>query len=118
MHKNHSMICHILAFSFPAIGKKWTLIALSVPFIGGWVVLVFANSYGMLLAGRILTGFSGGAFVLAAPAYTAEIAEAKYRGALGALMQLMVCFGILFINVNCSTNWQVRRFKKYLIFLL
>jgi predicted MFS family arabinose efflux permease len=108
MCEDHSMNCRILAFSFPTIGKKWTLIALSVPFIGGWVVLVFANSYGMLLAGRILTGFSGGAFVLAAPAYTAEIAEAKYRGALGALMQLMVCFGILFINVNCSTNWQVK----------
>jgi len=97
----------LAAFSFPTIGKKWTLIALSVPFIGGWVVLLFANSYGMLLAGRILTGFSGGAFVLAAPAYTAEIAESKYRGALGVLMQLMMCFGILFINVNCNTNWKL-----------
>ena len=95
------------ALSFPTIGKKWTLIVLSIPFIAGWLALVFANSYSLLLAGRILTGFSGGAFVLAAPAYTAEIAEAKYRGALGALMQLMVCFGILFINLNCKTDWQV-----------
>ena len=83
------------------------MIGLSLPFIAGWVVLVVAESYGMLLAGRILTGFSGGAFVLAAPAYTAEIAEAKYRGPLGALMQLMVFLGILFINVNCSTSWKV-----------
>jgi len=95
------------ALSFPTIGKKWTLIVLSIPFIAGWLALVFANSYSLLLAGRILTGFSGGAFVLAAPAYTAEIAEAKYRGALGALMQLMVCFGILFINLNCKTDWQL-----------
>ena len=92
------------------------MIALSVPFICGWIVLVFANSYGLLLAGRILTGFSGGAFVLAAPAYTAEIAEAKYRGALSALMQLMLCFGILFINVNCSTDWQVRLHKILMSF--
>ena len=53
-----------------------------------------------------LLGFAGGAFVLAAPAYSSEIAETKYRGALGTLMQLMVCCGILFINVNCSTDWR------------
>ena len=47
------------------------------PFIGGWVVLVLASNYAMLLIGRFLTGFSGGAFVLAAPAYTADIAEPK-----------------------------------------
>ena len=55
---------------------------------------------------RFLTGFAGGAFVLAAPAYSSEIAETKYRGALGTVMQLMVTLGILFINVNCSTNWK------------
>ena len=55
---------------------------------------------------RFLTGFAGGAFVLAAPAYSAEIAETKYRGALGTVMQLMVTLGILFINVNCNTNWK------------
>ena len=48
------------------------------PFIGGWVVLVLASNYAMLLIGRFLTGFSGGAFVLAAPEYTADIAEPKY----------------------------------------
>merc|ERR1712123_356081 len=35
----------IAAFSFPTIGKKWSLIALSVPFIGGWIILVFAKNY-------------------------------------------------------------------------
>ena len=44
--------------------------------------------------------------MLAAPAYSAEIAETKYRGALGTVMQLMVTLGILFINVNCNTNWK------------
>ena len=45
-------------------------------------------------------------FLLAAPAYSAEIAETKYRGALGSLMQVMVCLGMLFVNINCSTNWR------------
>ena len=38
---------------------------------------------------RFITGFCGGMFVLAAPAYSSEVAEAKYRGALGSLMQVM-----------------------------
>ena len=53
-----------------------------------------------------LLGFAGGAFVLAAPAYSSEIAETKYRGILGTMMQLMVCVGILFINLNCETDWR------------
>jgi len=93
------------AFSF--IGKKWSLVSLAIPFIGGWLMLVFAENTALLLVGRAITGFAGGAFVLAAPAYSSEIAETKYRGALGTLMQLMVCCGILFINVNCSTDWRV-----------
>ena len=55
-------------------------------------------------------GFAGGAFLLAAPAYSSEIAEKKYRGALGTVFQLMVCCGILFIDVNCSTNWRGKYF--------
>jgi len=93
------------AFSF--IGKKWSLVSLAIPFIGGWLMLVFAENTALLLVGRFITGFAGGAFVLAAPAYSSEIAETKYRGALGTMMQLMVCCGILFINVNCSTDWRV-----------
>ena len=79
----------------------------SVPFIGGWVLLTLAKEdAAMLLVGRFITGFCGGMFVLAAPAYSSEIAETKYRGLLGTLMQLMVCLGIFFINVNCSTDWR------------
>jgi len=89
--------------AFPRIGKKWFLICLALPFVAGWLVLLFASEdYWMLLLGRFLTGFSGGAFVLAAPAYSAEIAETKYRGTLGTMMQVMVTLGIFFINVNCA----------------
>ena len=45
-------------------------------------------------------------FVLAAPAFSSEIAETKYRGTLGSMMQLMIGIGILFINVNCETDWR------------
>ena len=80
--------------------------AISFPFIGGWLLLLLAQNTAMLLLGRFITGFCGGMFILAAPAYSSEIAETKYRGALGSLMQVMVCLGMLFVNVNCSTDWR------------
>ena len=62
------------------------------------------------LPGRVLTGFSGGAFALLAPAYSSETVEQGIKGALGSLQQLMVCFGLLFVNVlGKFVSWQVRR---------
>ena len=61
----------------------------------------------MLLVGRFSTGFGAGAYVMVAPAYVAEIAEDKYRGLLGTLMQLMLNLGILFVYLNCSTDWRL-----------
>ena len=40
------------AVTFPIIGKKWSLVALAIPFIGGWFLLCFAKSLAMLLIGR------------------------------------------------------------------
>ena len=40
------------AVTFPIIGKKWSLVALAVPFIGGWLLLFFAQNVAMLLIGR------------------------------------------------------------------
>ena len=113
----------VAAVAFQLIGKKWTLIAVSVPFIAGWLLLLLAKNSAMLLVGRFflilnhkhcisiesfrfITGFCGGMFVLAAPAFSSEIAETKYRGTLGSMMQLMIGIGILFINVNCETDWR------------
>merc|ERR1719341_2373541 len=103
-----ALVPWIASVAFQFIGKKWTLIVVSVPFIGGWVLLTLAKEdAAMLLIGRFITGFCGGMFILAAPAYSSEIAETKYRGALGSLMQVMVCLGMLFVNFNCSTDWRV-----------
>merc|ERR1711971_881263 len=43
------------AVGFPRIGKKWFLLALSLPFVAGWVIILFADNYAMLLVGRFLT---------------------------------------------------------------
>ena len=56
------------------------------------------------------TGFAGGAFALAAPLYIVEIAEPSMRGALASTMQLMVTFGIFFVNglsIHSFLHWNI-----------
>lgn len=60
------------------------------------------------MAGRFILGMAGGAFAVAAPCYTSEIAEKEIRGALGSYFQLMVTFGILFVYaVGYGVDLQV-----------
>ena len=44
----------VAAVAFQLIGKKWTLIAVSVPFIAGWLLLLLAKNSAMLLVGRFI----------------------------------------------------------------
>lgn len=83
-----------MAFFFDILGRKWTMIGLAPFFTLAWLMLAFAKNMEMYLIARFLTGFCGGAFCVAAPNYTAELAEASIRGFLGTLFQLMVCSGI------------------------
>lgn len=47
----------------------------------------------------IIDDILGGAFCVAAPLYTSEIAEKEIRGALGSYFQLLLTVGILFSYV-------------------
>ena len=90
------------------VGKRWTIIILALPFIIGWVLIMLAVNAPMLYAGRLLTGFSGGAFGLLAPSYTSEISEPSIRGALGSLQQLIATLGVLFVTVvGKVVAWRV-----------
>jgi MFS family permease len=92
----------------PRLGKKWTMIILALPFIAGWLMIIFSVNAPMLYIGRLLTGFSAGAFGLLAPSYTSEIAEPSIRGALGSLQQLVATLGVLFVTVvGKYVTWRV-----------
>lgn len=77
------------------IGRKNSMLILVVPFTIGWLCLIFANSIPLFYIGRFITGFSGGAFCVTAPMYTAEISEKDIRGSLGSYFQLLLTVGIL-----------------------
>ncbi|EGI59828.1 PREDICTED: facilitated trehalose transporter Tret1 isoform X1 [Acromyrmex echinatior] len=77
------------------IGRKTAMLIMVVPFTIGWLLIIFSNSVLMFYFGRFITGLSGGAFCVAAPLYTAEIAEKEIRGTLGSYFQLLLTVGIL-----------------------
>ncbi|XP_029158248.1 facilitated trehalose transporter Tret1 isoform X2 [Nylanderia fulva] len=77
------------------IGRKTAMLLMVIPFTVGWLLIIFSNSVLMFYFGRFITGLSSGAFCVAAPLYTSEIAESEIRGALGSYFQLMLTVGIL-----------------------
>ncbi|XP_075978584.1 solute carrier family 2 member nebulosa isoform X2 [Anticarsia gemmatalis] len=91
-----AFICIPIGIIMDMIGRKTTMLLLVIPFTLGWLLITFASSVGMLIAGRFITGLAGGAFCVTAPAYTSEIAQDSIRGTLGSYFQLMITVGILF----------------------
>lgn len=92
-----AIICIFIGSIIQVIGRKLTMLLLVVPFTIGWALVIFASNVPMLILGRFLLGISGGAFCVAAPTYTAEIAQSSIRGTLGSYFQLMMVIGILFV---------------------
>lgn len=75
------------------------MLLLVIPFTIGWLLVIFASNLAMLMVGRFLLGVAGGAFCVAAPTYTGEIAQSSIRGTLGSYFQLMMVTGILFVYI-------------------
>nr|ACU24752.1 AT02749p [Drosophila melanogaster] len=81
------------------IGRKTTMLILLPPFFIGWLLILLASHIAMLLLGRFVVGFCGGAFCVACPMYVTEIAQVQYRGTMGCFFQLLIVFGILYAFV-------------------
>lgn len=90
-----AVICIPIGILTDMIGRKYSMLLMVVPFTIGWLLIIFAKSVIMFYIGRFITGLSGGAFCVAAPIYTAEIAENEIRGTLGSYFQLLLTTGIL-----------------------
>ncbi|KAH1012448.1 hypothetical protein HUJ05_011607 [Dendroctonus ponderosae] len=96
------VICFPIGFICDGIGRKWACLLTIIPFSIGWALVIFSSGTLMIYIGRFLTGLAGGAFCVAAPLYTSEIAEKEIRGALGSYFQLLLTVGVLFSYV-CGT---------------
>ncbi|CAH0721282.1 unnamed protein product, partial [Brenthis ino] len=88
-------------------GRRPTILVLAAPFLINWLLTIFANGAGMLIAARFFAGLATGGICVAAPMYIGEIAETSIRGSLGAFFQLFLTVGILFtFVVGGWTHWR------------
>ena len=86
-----------LAGGYPTdkLGRKKTLIWVGIAFILSAIGTSLAPSPYIFSLFRFLGGVAAGIGSIAAPAYIAEISQAKHRGKLGMLFQLNLVTGIL-----------------------
>lgn len=88
------------------LGRRKTILAISIPFILSWILIIFANNPMMLFTGRFLCGIGTGAICVCAPMYVGEIAHDSLRGPLAAFFQMFLSAGILLTCVIAAfTNW-------------
>ncbi|CAG0921141.1 unnamed protein product [Notodromas monacha] len=89
------------------LGRKRTLLGLSLPFFLSWLLIAFAQDVLMIYAGRAVAGLSVGVTSMAVPIYLAEVAQADIRGRLGILPSTIGNSGVMFIYVfGAFLNWS------------
>ncbi|KAI0506668.1 sugar transporter [Xylaria bambusicola] len=95
-------------FIAETISRKYgVLVAVSV-FVLGVIVQATAQTTGHngILAGRFVTGMGVGSLAAIVPIYNSEVAPPEVRGALVALQQLAITFGILIsFWIDYGTNY-------------
>lgn len=95
-------------FVAEALSRKYgILVAVSV-FILGVIIQTTAQSGGhhVILAGRFITGMGVGSLAMIVPIYNSEVAPPEVRGALVALQQLAITFGIMIsFWIDYGTNF-------------
>jgi SP family myo-inositol transporter-like MFS transporter 13 len=75
-------------------GRKTMMIAAGVLFVIGVPIIASSHSYGVLIAGRLLQGISGGTIGVVVPLYLAECLAASNRGKGTAIFQWLLTLGI------------------------
>lgn len=77
------------------IGRKLSMMILSVTAITSWILAYFAVHVNYLHASRFLIGMWAGAVLTITPMYIGEISEPAHRGAMSALITILVNIGAL-----------------------
>lgn len=97
------------------IGRRYTIVIASVIFMFGAVLMGYSPNYGVLLAGRCVSGVGVGFALMIAPVYSAEISSPSTRGLLSSLPEIGISIGILlgyvsnffFSKLPLTLNWRI-----------
>ena len=76
-------------------GRKAAILADSIFFTLGPLVMASAVSVGTLVLGRLLVGMGIGFSAVVVPAYLGEVAPQHVRGSVVTLYELMLCLGMV-----------------------
>ena len=80
-------------------GQKFTLIALVVPHMCFWSLVLLSSEVHHLYIARVLAGLTGGGTIRTIPMFISEIAENHIRGKLGTYLMLFLSTGTLIIFI-------------------
>ncbi|KAL1491910.1 hypothetical protein ABEB36_012431 [Hypothenemus hampei] len=93
-------ISSMLFFRLPdKIGRKYTLLLLSIPQGAFWIITIFARDIYSIYVSRFICGIADGIMYAALPTYIGEVASPKIRGTWGNGQTCSFNFGFLLINI-------------------
>lgn len=95
-------------FMAEVLSRKYGVLVACLVFMLGVVIQATSISGGheTILAGRFITGMGVGSLAMIIPIYNSEVAPPEVRGALVALQQLAICFGIMVsFWIDYGTNY-------------
>ncbi|XP_067009774.2 facilitated trehalose transporter Tret1-like [Anabrus simplex] len=71
----------------------------AIPFIVGWIIVIFADSLTTLYISKLIVGFSSSGCFVVSSIYVRDIAEERIRGSLCSQIVLFVNTGLLFAYI-------------------
>lgn len=87
------------------LGRRMTLIIVSLMYFVNWFVIIFARDVAILCAMRILFGIANGINDVVAGIYTTENCTPKFRGVVGGVIQLAF-FGAVFVEYSIASYFS------------
>ncbi|XP_039956341.1 facilitated trehalose transporter Tret1-2 homolog [Bactrocera tryoni] len=89
------------------LGRRSTLLISIVPLCMGWCTLALTQSFGVIILGRVLCGFSTGLLGGPAQVYIAETAEPNLRSILIGAPYVSYSLGILIVySLGSALHWR------------
>ncbi|KAJ8971685.1 hypothetical protein NQ317_014003 [Molorchus minor] len=91
--------CFLFSGLIDIIGRKRTLLLITLPQLSYWILTALANNVYVFYAARVCSGLCDACAFVALPIYIGEVATPKVRGTFGNFFSLAIFVGILFISV-------------------
>ncbi|KAK4885080.1 hypothetical protein RN001_001351 [Aquatica leii] len=89
----------LVAYLMESIGRKKTMLLMSVPQIVAWTLIIISKSLWVLYVSRLLGGTSDAVLFSVVPAYIGEISVPHVRGSWGNLITIFIYLGQFLMNI-------------------